>query len=180
MLANRMNVKKLIAATLLAIALVGGSFCFGTYYGQKTFEPQVRIVTKTETRLLTELQTKIEYVDRVVNHYIEKPVEVEVVKKVEVVKEVPRQLNYFTSLEELKDWLKKDKTNTLVASYPNFDCDDYAYELQQRAIKDGYIISTELDWKNGEYHMLNSVRIGKGIYFVEPQDDTVWFHVSID
>ena len=174
MLASRMNVKGLTAYSLLNIALVGGSFGFGVRYAQKTSEPQVKIVTRTETQV----QTKIEYVDRLVEHYIEKPVEVEV--EVEVVKEVPRQLNYFTSLEELKDWLKKDKTNTLVASYPNFDCDDYAYELQQRAIKDGYIISTELDWKKHEYHMLNSVRIGKDIYFVEPQDDTVWFHVSVD
>jgi hypothetical protein len=170
MLASRMNVKGLTVYSLLTIALVGGSFSFGVGYAQKTFEPQVKLVTRTETQV----QTKIEYVDRLVEHYIEKPVEVEVVK------EVPRQLNYFTSLEELKDWLKKDKTNTLVASYPNFDCDDYAYELQQRAIKDGYIISTELDWKKHEYHMLNSVRIGKDIYFVEPQDDTVWFHVSVD
>ncbi len=169
MLASRMNVKGLTVYSLLTIALVGGSFSFGVGYAQKTFEPQVKIVTRTETQV----QTKIEYVDRLVEHYIEKPVEVEVVK------EIPRQLNYFISLEELKDWLKKDKTNTLVASYPNFDCDDYAYELQQRAIKDGYIISTELDWKKHEYHMLNSVRIGKDIYFVEPQDDTVWFHVSI-
>jgi hypothetical protein len=170
MLASRMNVKGLTVYSLLTIALVGGSFSFGVGYAQKTFEPQVKLVTRTETQV----QTKIEYVDRLVEHYIEKPVEVEVVK------EIPRQLNYFISLEELKDWLKKDKTNTLVASYPNFDCDDYAYELQQRAIKDGYIISTELDWKEHEYHMLNSVRIGKDIYFVEPQDDTVSFHVSRD
>ena len=172
MLANRMNVKGLTTYTLLAMALVGGSFCFGVHYGQKTLEPQVKIITKTETQVQT--QTKIEYVDRVVEHYIEKPVEVKVVR------EVPRQLNYFASLEELQDWLKKDKTDTLIASYPNFDCDDYAYELQQRAFKDGYIISTELDWKKGEYHMLNSVLIGKKIYFVEPQDDTAWLHCSLD
>jgi len=180
MLASRMKVKGLIAFTLLALALVGGSFCFGAHYGQKTFEPQVKIVTKTETQVQT--QTKIEYVDRVVKHYIEKPVEVEIEKpvEIEVVKEVPRQLNYFASLEELQDWLEKDKADTLIASYPNFDCDDYAYELQQRALKDGYIISTELDWKKGEYHMLNSVLIGKDIYFIEPQDDTVWLHCSRD
>ena len=173
MLASRMKVKGLVTYTfLLALALVGGSFCFGADYGQKTFEPQAKIVTKTETPVQT--QTKIEYVDRVVKHYIEKPVEVEVVK------EVPRQLNYFASLEELQDWLKKDETDTPIASYPNSDCDDYAYELQQRALKDGFIISTELDWKKSEYHMLNSALIGKDIYFIEPQDDTVWLHTSRD
>ena len=170
MLISTMRIKRVAAYTLLAGAVVTGTFCFGAYYGQKTFEPQTRIVTKTKTQV----QTKIEYVDRIVPNYVEKPV------KVEVVREVPRQLKYFASLEGLKGWLEQDTTDSLIPSYPGFDCDDYAYKLQQRAVKDGYIISTELVWKDGQYHMLNSALIGKDIYFVEPQDDTVWLHTSRD
>lgn len=51
---------KLIPYILLVIALTGGSFSFGVYYGQETFEPQVKVV----------------------NNYIEVPVVVEVAKEV--------------------------------------------------------------------------------------------------
>lgn len=165
-----MKIVKLTLYISLAIALTGSAFHFGVHYGQETLEPQVKIITQTRTKI--NIETK--YIERIIDHYVETPVEVEVVR------EVPQRLIEFSSLEELKEWLERNDVDSRIPSYPGFDCDDYAYQLQKNAAKDGYIISTELIIENGELHMLNSALIGNDIYFIEPQDDEVWFYCSRD
>ena len=81
--------KSKISVSLLVIALLATGFCWGTFYGQETFEPQVEYV-EVEVSVI-----------KAVDHYIEVPVEV--VKEIEVEKLI--ELREFASLEELKDWL---------------------------------------------------------------------------
>jgi len=170
-----------ILVSLFPILCITMGFCFGTYFGQETFVPQVKYV---------EVETI-----KTVNHY--KDVPVEVVKEVEVIVETPTGLREFASLEELEAWLADDQTDGVKLIFrwsdsgvveidldggpspnvwrdPNFqDCDDYAIALQKAAAEDGYAINVQLDTK--KMHALNSVFIGNEIYFVEPQTDGVWF-----
>jgi len=154
-----------------AIALIV-AFLSGTLYHQITVSPEIKYIEIPTTNYITQ--------------YIEK----------EIIKEKPVALKDFTSLQELQSWLAKDYTDgvhlicppsgsinltTDVSTYkdPRYNkCDDYAYELQQAAMRDGYLISIELDEINN--HALNLVFIGNDIYFIEPQTDKIWLECSRD
>ena len=82
----------------------------------------------------------------------------------------------FESLDELNAWLAKDDTDSTIYIFgsgclANYDCDDYATALVQNALLDGYSVSAQIEGN----HMLNSTIIGNKIYFIEPQNDKVWF-----
>ena len=82
----------------------------------------------------------------------------------------------FESLDELNAWLAKDDTDSTLYIFgsgclANYDCDDYATALVQNALLDGYSVSAQIEGN----HMLNSTIIGNKIYFIEPQNDKVWF-----
>jgi len=134
---------------------------------------------------------------------VEKPViqEVEVIKEViekeieyrDVVKEVmvekPIEQREFQSKAELLKWLADDNTdsnvyhflkdNTTVSSR-EYDCDDYALDLQQKALNDGYLMSATIIEKDNEFHMINLVTINNEVYYIEPQTDEVWFYAFRD
>ena len=84
----------------------------------------------------------------------------------------PNDVRYFESLDEFKDWLAEDKTDTRCYS-EDFNCLDFALMLQSNALEDGYLIS--LESPPIANHWLNSVYIGDSIYLVEPQRDEVVF-----
>ena len=135
-------------------------------------------------------------------------VEKEVVREVEVVKEVvekeieyrdivkevtlekPIEQREFTSKEELDNWLAEDDGEKTVyffvradgteGSSDKYDCDDYALELQRRASKDGYLMSVTIIEKQDQLHMINLVTIGNDVYYIEPQTDEVWFYANRD
>ncbi|MFC1990060.1 response regulator [Chloroflexota bacterium] len=135
-------------------------------------------------------------------------VEKEVVREVEITKEVvkkeieyrdivkevtvekPIKQSEFASLEELKKWLaEKSVTKSIFffvipdgtqASSNKYDCDDYALDLQKRALEDGYLMSASIIEKQGQQHMINLVTIGNDIYYIEPQTDEVWFYCNRD
>jgi len=123
-----------------------------------------------------EYQHPVRYVDR------------EVVK--EVLVEKPVELRQFTSLEELEAWLAEDDTDEYVYLFAGkdgvcqpsdkYDCDDYAFQLQQRAASSGFLISVTIIKKQGELHMINLACIGNSIYYIEPQSDKAWFYCSRD
>lgn len=148
---------------VLATAMVG--FLFGIDYGERNLEPQV----ETEYVVLPPEVIRVE-------------VPVEVVKEVEVIREVPLKLREFDSLQEVEDWLADDDLNTRVvlkadaAGLINLKgaCDYIALELQRRALEQGYLMSTEIVQRGDTLHMLNSVVVGNNIYYVEPQTDEVW------
>jgi DNA-binding response OmpR family regulator len=135
-------------------------------------------------------------------------VEKEVVHEVEVTKEVvKKEIEYrdivrnvvvekpikqreFASLEELKKWLAEKSvtksifffvtSNGTQASSNKYDCDDYALDLQKRALEDGYLMSASVIEKQGQLHMINLATIGNDVYYIEPQTDEVWFYCNRD
>ena len=108
----------------------------------------------------------------------------------EVTTEKTTTVQEFASLDELKVWLAVDDTNEYVYYFTGkdgvprvsdkYDCDDYAFDLQKRAIEAGYLISATIIQKNGRPHMINLVAIGNDIFYIEPQTDKVWFHSHRD
>lgn len=102
----------------------------------------------------------------------------------------PVELREFTSLDELKAWLAEDDTDRwiyLVVGEDgvarrdiNYDCDDYALQLQRRAAMSGFMISVTIIEEQGRPHMINLACIGNDIYYIEPQTDEVWCHYHRD
>ena len=85
---------------------------------------------------------------------------------------------YFSSKQELVDWLAHDDTDSYEYIPDTFDCDDFVLTLQQRALDDGYIISCQ--YVPEEEHMLNIAIIGNFGYKIEPQTDEVTFWFFLD
>jgi hypothetical protein len=178
---NKKLVKIMYPVLLTAIAT--SAFYLGTHSGRNAPEPETILVT----------ETKVEYrtVEKTVTEYVDKPVAV--VEYVKQVKEVPVELSNFTSLGELKQWLSSLATFHLQSSDTELDCDDYALQMQNRALADGYIVSLQII-NNSEYnalftnqlptsqalHAINSVVIGNDIYFVEPQTNEVVLAAHLD
>ncbi|MBA7613975.1 hypothetical protein ES703_21236 [subsurface metagenome] len=151
----------------LIIILSSATFFVGAYIGQETSEPEV----------VTEVQYEVKYVERP-DKIVEK------IMEVEVIKEVPREIREFESLQELKQFLEDDDTNEILRLYPikgtggvisfTGPCDYYALNLQRRALEAGYLMSIEIIEKDNEPHMINSAIIGNEVYYIEPQTDEVW------
>jgi len=85
---------------------------------------------------------------------------------------------HFGSLEELETWLANDDTNQMQYSSDEFNCIDFALMLQERALADGYILSTEI--LPVAAHWVNIAIIGDRIYVIEPQDDRVIIEKKIN
>ena len=178
------------AKTLIGIVALSLVFCIGAHFGQTTPElqtPETTVAARlggVEVRLVE--TTTVQYVDRPVT----------VTEYVERVKSVPVELRDFSELEELKQWLEDKKNVTTVRfQSPNVtvDCDDYALEMQQKALADGYLISLEIIgpgeynklFKNSELppntlHAINLVIIGNDAYYIEPQTGEVVFVAHLD
>jgi len=165
--------------TLASVALI---FCAGGYIGQVAFKPQ--------TIIEPEIQTKV--IDRVVHV----PVEKVVVEHIETY----RPLCHFQDLDELERWLGKevlfvgiDVVDEQTGKFiKRWECEDYAIRLQEKALRDGYIMSFEVI-RHSEYnslfkqkipyssiHAINSVIIGNEIYYIEPQNHEIVFVAYID
>lgn len=85
--------------------------------------------------------------------------------------EYPRE---FSSVTALREWLEHDKTNEMAYIPNKFDCDDFSYTLMCNALRDGYLMSTEIVEMGGNItHMLCTTPIGNTIYQIEPQTDLV-------
>lgn len=168
--------EKLIIAIAISFMVF---YCLGAFIGKATFEPKVITQTETLVQTVTEYQTveKIVYVDKPVVEYVDKIVE------------VPRELRDFSSFEELEQWL----SNIIWFKQPDFDCDDFALQVQDRALNDGYKLNVELI-QSSEYnrlfkkaklrpnkiHAINSALIGNKAYYVEPQTYEIVFVANID
>lgn len=169
-------------------------FCAGGYLGQATFEPKVIIDH--------EIHTIHKVVDRVVYKPVErveyKPIEKVVVERVET----PKPLRHFQNLDELEGWLGNigvldirfdvvdEETGQRIKK---FDCEDYAIRLQEKALRDGYIMSFEVIRSaeynalfkqkripNGAIHAINSVILGNEVYYIEPQTHEIVFVAYLD
>ena len=100
-------------------------------------------------------------------------------------------LRDFDSLEELEIWLVLDDTNEYVYLFADasgevarderYDCDDYAIQLQRRAVSSGYLMSVTLVDDPGQGpHMVNLAVIGDKVYYIEPQTDEYWYYCDLD
>jgi hypothetical protein len=81
----------------------------------------------------------------------------------------------FASFDELKAWLAQDDTDSTIYIFgsgclSNYGSDDYALALARNALRDGYLVSLQVE----DGHVLNSTIIGDKIYFIEPQSDEAW------
>ncbi len=181
------------AKTLIGIVALSLVFCIGAHFGQTTSAPQT--TTNTNTNLNTSFKPTVETqpVETLTVQHADRPVTE--VKYVERTKRAPAELRNFNNLEELKQWLENNKNVTTVRfQSPNgtVDCDDYALEMQQKALADGYIMSFEIIGES-EYnvlfktplppntlHAINLVIIGNDAYYIEPQTDEVVFAAQLD
>ena len=182
------------AMTLIAVGLLVLVFCIGTRFAQTTYEPQNTV--DTNANISTGFGPSVE--SRVIAthtiEYVEKPVTE--VKYVERVRDVPVELRNFTDLEELKQWMEGRKSVTTVRFQTNdtlSDCDDYALELQQQALADGYVMSFQIiepDKYNSLFergklppntlHAINLVLIGNTAHYIEPQTGEIVFAAYLD
>ena len=182
------------ALILIASGLLVLTFCIGARFAQDTYAIQTAV--DTNENINTGLSPAVEC--RVIAthtiEYVEKPVTE--FKYVEQVRMVPVELCNFTDLEELKQWLEGKKNVTTVRFQSTdtiVDCDDYALEMQHKALADGYLISLEIIdtseynglFKNSELplnslHAINLVIIGNNAYYIEPQTDEVVFAAYLD
>ncbi|MBA7558313.1 hypothetical protein ES705_51112 [subsurface metagenome] len=85
---------------------------------------------------------------------------------------------HFSSLAELKTWLANDGTDELEYSRDQFNCIAFALRLQERALTDGYILSTEV--LPVAAHWVNIAVIDDTIYVIEPQDDSIILEKKIN
>jgi len=118
-------------------------------------------------------------------------------------KQAPRE---FVSVEELELFLKNDDTDKILFLRAGKDgiirfndqCEDYAFNLQERAKVAGYIMETELlsktdciKWKRyiegdpyslgyNDAHMIDKVYIGNAVWFIEPANDKIWSPYNLD
>ncbi|GAJ01955.1 unnamed protein product, partial [marine sediment metagenome] len=143
-----------------------------------TKEPETVVEYREVIKEVPKVEKQIEYRDVVR----------EVVKEVTV--EKPIEQREFPSKEELEKWLAEDDEVVTVfffivedgteVSSDQYDCDDYALALQQRASEGGYLMSVTVIEKYNQLHMINLVTIGNDVYYIEPQTDEVWLYCHLD
>ena len=190
----RNNIFTGVVKTIIAVGLLASVFCIGVRFAPATYEPQTNV--DTNANINTDFSPTVE--SRVIAthtvEYIEKPV-IEV-KYVERVTSIPIELRNFTDLEELKQWIEdRNKITTVLFQSADtlVDCDDYAFELQQNALADGYVMSFQIiepDKYNSLFessqlplntlHAINLVIIGNNAYYIEPQTGEIVFAAQLD
>ncbi|MFC1984910.1 hypothetical protein ACFLUW_00730 [Chloroflexota bacterium] len=187
---------KIFTGTIMTLVVIGIAllaFNMGTGYAPATDKPQndTDINVSTNTSLSPTVESRVIATHTV--EYIEKPVTE--VKYVERVKNIPVELRNFTDLEELKQWMesKKNVTTVRFQSVDTIvDCDDYAFEMQQEALADGYVMSFQIiepDKYNSLFenklpsntlHAINLVLIGNTAHYIEPQTGEIAFAANLD
>jgi molybdopterin converting factor small subunit len=115
---------------------------------------------------------------------------------VDVIKNVPVELRNFNTLDELEQWLDGIYNQTTIRFIQNdsvIDCDDYALEMQQKALSDGYIMSfqiinyTEYNQifafalpEGQSLHAINLAIIGNSVFYIEPQTGEIAHAAYLD
>ncbi|MFC1985501.1 hypothetical protein ACFLWC_00730 [Chloroflexota bacterium] len=180
---------------LIVLGVLSG-FCFGMSSMCATHSAEVLIEKEIEVRYEPVEITKLVEREKIVE--VPKLVEIETVVKVPVEVEVPAQLNEFSSIEELEEWLEKNDVDHVlhgvgVLNLAQYDCEDYAQNLAKQAIKDGYYMwvqvlhhpyrrpdTGKILTKFNVAHTVCSAIIGNNWYYIEPQTDEYWLAVKVD
>jgi 2-polyprenyl-6-methoxyphenol hydroxylase-like FAD-dependent oxidoreductase len=190
-----MNNKKATAAkALIGITALSLVFYIGASLGQTTSKLQTTVKTNTDINTSFKPTVETRLVETHTVQYVEKSVTE--VKYVERVERVPVELGSFNNLEELEQWLEETRNVTTIRFQSTdtiVDCDDYALELQQKALADGYLISFQIiepDKYNSIFesgklppdtlHAINLVLIGNTAHYIEPQTGEIVFAAYLD
>ncbi len=192
---NKWNNKAVMAIkTLVAVVILAILFSTGVVFSQAYSAPQITINTNTDINTSISPTIESRVIETHTVEYVDRPVTV--VEYIERVKSVPVELGNFNNLEELKQWLEDTRNVTTVRFQSTdtlVDCDDYALELQQKALADGYVMSFQIiepDRYNSLFeggklppdtlHAINLVLIGNTAYYIEPQTGEVVFAAQLD
>lgn len=187
------------AAKLVAgIGVVGAAFAasagiapvdFSLPVSNKALAATERVQTPSVEVKLVEV-TRVKYIDEVVEEVAAEP------EYRDVIREVPAQFRNFHTLQELKQWMNRHN-QVMAVRFGNddtiIDCDDYAIELQMKALGDGYIVSFEIIGiaeYNGLFttelpdstalHAINLAIIENDVYYIEPQTGEIVIAASLD
>lgn len=190
----KINAFTAAAMTLVITGLLFLAFFTGARFTRAAYEPQITvdISENINTGFSNSVESRV--VTKHTIEYIEKPVTE--VKYVERVSRVPVELHNFTDVEELKQWLdNRKKVTTVRFRSPDelVDCDDFALEMQNKALADGYVMSFQIidpDKYNslfqnsklppGSLHAINLVLIGNIAHYIEPQTGEIVFATKLD
>ena len=177
----------MVLATLFAVAVLNIFFSIGVSVGQATIQLQ--------TNTVTEPVVNCQLLKSHTVQYVEKPVAV--VEYIEQTQKVPVALRNFSDIGELKQWLVGVDMNITTTYFQSpgvtIDCDDYALDMQYKALADSYIMSFEII-SMSEYnaifksklpssqslHAINLVIIGNDAYYIEPQTSEIGFAAHLD
>jgi hypothetical protein len=169
--------KGVIFCSLLTLA-----FFLGSNFNQNETLLQKDI---PNTDLNRDLNAKIEVklVETHTTQYVEKPLE-------------QMNLRNFFNLDELRKWLDTQQclmSYYLYTTHTDQDCDDYANELQRKALEDGYLMSFQIidaEKYNGLFdvhpipvntlHAINLVLIDNNAYYIEPQTGEIRLAAYLD
>lgn len=94
-------------------------------------------------------------------------------------KPLPSEEKVVPKVDELRQWLKEDKTDGTAYNEPDFVCGDYAVMLHLHAKVNRWDIGIvavlgKLDGKNFN-HVFNAMICQEGLVYVEPQNDEVFY-----
>jgi len=84
------------------------------------------------------------------------------------------------SIDELSSWLKKDETDKINYTYPDFVCGDFAVMLSMHAKLNHWdmgvvaVLGTTADGREFD-HAFNAIRCREGLVYVEPQNDEIFY-----
>lgn len=170
-------IKVVILCSLLTIAFfLGSSFSQSETLLQKD-------MPDTDSNRDLNAKIEVELVETRSIPYIEKP-------------EEQINLRNFSNLDELREWLDVQQglvSYYLYTTHIDQDCDDYANELQRRALEDGYLMSfqiIEAEKYNDLFdthpipvntlHAINLVLIDNNAYYIEPQTGEIQLAAYLD
>jgi predicted nuclease with TOPRIM domain len=94
-------------------------------------------------------------------------------------KPLPSKDKVVPTTEELKKWLKEDKTDEIRYSEPDFVCGDYAVMLHMHAKLKGWDMGVvAVLGKQGMRpfnHVFNAIECQEDLVYVEPQNDEIFY-----
>ena len=188
----RNNIFAKVIMTLIVTSLLTLAFFLGTLFTEVAEASSQAVDTNINTDLGHTVKCQLVATHTI--EYVEKPVTE--VKYVERVERIPVERCNFADLEELKLWLENKKSvTTFYLQSPDdiIDCDDYALELQQKALADGYVMSFQIIepatynslFENSKLppdtlHAINLVLIGNTAHYIEPQTGEIAFVACLD
>lgn len=176
------------------IVLVVAAYCLGAGIIPVTFD----FITDTRAVAGPAIQNTPTVEARLVSTHTVEYVEQTVVRTefVDVVRQVNADLRNFASLDELEHWIFDIRSLTTISFRQEdsvTDCDDYALDLQRKALEAGFLVSFQIIGireynekfaiplpESGTLHAINLAVIGNSVFYIEPQTGEVVHAAYLD